>query len=92
MDGEVPESCKASFHTPSLGLMAMFGDEDDADDDIENSEDCDICLIFPQTTVRHVRPKMFLQQNKKTFYLTNHLLPTILGSHADLVVFVSEYS
>ena len=46
MDGEVPESCKASFHTPSLGLMAMFGDEDDADDDIENSEDCDICLIF----------------------------------------------
>ena len=35
---------------------------------------------------------MFLQQNKKTFYLTNHLLPAILGSHADLVVIVSEYS
>ena len=36
MDSEVPESCKASFHTPSLGLMAMFGDEDDADDNIQD--------------------------------------------------------
>ena len=62
MDGEVPESCKASFHTPSLGLMAMFGDEDDADDNIENSEDCDICLIFPQTTV--LGPKCFFNRIK----------------------------